>query len=313
VQHELAQAGGDTDTATARLVKRAIPDVMDLFARTRVGARYEHTAYPRLPDVLHKPGRNDPDLIWEGRPSFRHPAYRRHPDGEIHVTALDVNAAYLSAMKTHLPIGRLEHHTDPAHDPKRSGIHLVTPAPWEHPHLPNPLGDREEDGPLWITEPTLRLLLRLSGAKHRLTDAPDIHESWTSSATETFLESLRQLLAAARHDALTTGDDVTTTYIKTMYSKFVSTLGESTHNREINRPDWMHIIRSQAFSNLWGRAYKAHQAGLTVICALGTDELHLTGDWRQIWTEGRALPQMKIKTDRDGHPVHYTATTPGGH
>ena len=313
VEQELTKAGGDADAAAGALVKRAIPDVMGLFARTRAQARYEYTAYPALPEILRKPSRSDPDLIWEARPSWRHPGFRRHPDGELVVTALDVNAAYLSAMKTWLPIGKLTHSAGGEHDRKRAGVHLVTPGVWDHPHLPSPMGDREEEGPVWVTEPTLRLLLRLSGPKHRLIEAPVIHESWTSSATETFLDSLRQLLAAARADALEDGDDVSAAYIKAMYSKFVSTLGESSHNREIVRPDWMHLIRSQAFANLWGRAHKAHQAGLTVISALGTDELHLAGgDWRRTWTEGRGLGEMKVKTDRDGHPVTYTATTAGG-
>lgn len=309
VDQELQKAGGDADVAAAALVKRAIPDVMGLFARTRAQARYEYTAYPALPDILRKPSKSDPDLVWEARPSWRHPQYRRHPDGDLAVTALDVNAAYLSAMKTWLPIGKLTHTVGGAHDRKRAGVHLITPPAWHHTHLPSPLGDREEAGPVWVTEPTLRLLLRLSGPKHRLTDPPVIHESWTSSATETFLDSLRQLLATARTDALDQGDDVTATYVKAMYSKFISTMGESSHNREIVRPDWMHLIRSQAFANLWGRAFKAHQAGLTVISALGTDELHVAGQWRQVWDEGRGLAEMKVKTDRDGQPVVYTVTT----
>jgi transcriptional regulator with XRE-family HTH domain len=311
VEQELTKAGGDADAATAALVKRAIPDVMALFARTRAGARYEYTAYPALPDILRKPSKTDPDLVWEARPSWRHPGYRQHPDGELTVTALDVNAAYLSALKTWLPIGKLTHSPGGEYDRKRSGVYLITPPDWEHPHLPSPLGDREEGGPLWVTDATLRLLLRLSGPKHRLTDPPVIHESWTSSATETFLDSLRQLLAGVRADALAAGDDVTTAYVKAMYAKFVSTLGESSHNREIARPDWMHLIRSQAFANLWSRAHKAHQAGLTVISALGTDELHVAGDWRQVWTEGRGLSEMKVKTDREGVPVLYTVVGSG--
>jgi transcriptional regulator with XRE-family HTH domain len=313
VEQELTKAGGDADAAAAALAKRAIPDVMGLFARTRAGARYEYTAYPALPDILRKPSKTDPDLIWEARPSWRHPGFRRHPDGELAVTALDVNAAYLSALKTWLPIGRLTHATGGEHDRKRAGVHLITPPAWHHPHLPSPLGDREEGGPLWVTEPTLRLLLRLAGPGQRLVEAPVIHESWTSSATETFLDSLRQLLAGARAGALEAGDDVTAAYVKAMYAKFVSTLGESSHNREIARPDWMHLIRSQAFANLWSRAYKAHQAGLTVISALGTDELHVAGgEWRHVWGEGRGLAEMKVKTDRDGVPVVYAVTAAGG-
>jgi prevent-host-death family protein len=315
VEDELDKAQGDAEAAMDRLAKRAIPDVMRLFAKSRDGARYEYTAYPALPDVLHRPSKKDPDLVWEARPSWHHPAYRRHPDGDLSVTALDVNAAYLSALKCHLPIGRLEHSTDGDYDKNRAGIHLITPPEWHHPDLPNPLGDREEPGPLWITTATLRLLLRLAGPKHQLLDAPAIHESWTSSATENFLDVLRQVLAAVRTDALEQDDYVTLHYIKMMYAKLVSTMGESTDNRDITRPDWMHNIRSQAFANLYGRALKAHQAGLTVISVMGTDELHVAGDvWAARWqgkplfTQGRGLADMKVKTDRDGAPVRYTVT-----
>ena len=311
VHTELDKTGGDADAATDALIKRAIPDVMALWKETRVGARYEHTSFPALPDILHKPRQSDPDLVWEARPSWRHPGYRRTPDSTgLRVTPLDTNAAYLSALKVWLPIGKLEHSTGGVHDRKRAGIHLVTPASWNHPHLPNPLGDREEPGPVWITESTLRLLLRLAGPKHRLADAPVIHESWTAGATENFCDDLRVLLATARQEAIDTDDDVTLTYIKAMYSKFVSTMGESIHNREIVRPDWMHIIRAQAGANLWGRAYKAHQAGLTLISVMGTDELHVTGgDWRTVFTEGRALTDLKIKTDsKTGAPMDYSVT-----
>ncbi|WP_338320667.1 DNA-binding protein, partial [Streptomyces lonarensis] len=310
VETELEAAGGDADAATAALVKRAIPDVMQLFHQTRKGARYEHTSYPALPPIFSKPSKREADLIWEARPSWRRPGLRRTPDGALAVTVLDVNAAYLSALKTHLPIGKLEHARGGEHDRKRAGVYLIDPPTWRHPTGPNPLGDREEGGPLWITEPTMRLLLRLAGPKYQLLDGPPvIHESWTSGSTETMLDSLRQLLADARADAIAAGDDVTLTYVKQMYAKFVSTIGESAHNRELVRPDWVHLIRSQAFANLWGRAYKAATAGLTVVAVAGTDELHVAGDWRQVFTEGTGLSEMKVKTDsRTGEPTTYTAT-----
>ncbi|WP_373561522.1 hypothetical protein [Streptomyces sp. gb14] len=158
-------------------MKRAIPDVMHLFNETRATARYEYTAYPALPDVLHKPSKREPDQIWEARPAYNNPAYSmRAAQRDIKVTALDVNAAYLSALKVWLPIGKLEHTTGmDGVGPKRSGVHLITPAEWIHPHLPDPLGDRDTPGALWVTDATLRLLLRLSGPKCALTDAPTVH------------------------------------------------------------------------------------------------------------------------------------------
>ncbi len=307
VHEELERAEGDTEAALKALIKRAIPDVMAMFEETRATARYQFTAYPALPDILKKPSKREPDQIWEARPAFHHPDFSLKLPGTVQVTALDANAAYLSALKCWLPIGKLEHTTGAdGVDPKRSGVHLITPAAWRHPNLPNPLGDRDTEGALWVTDATLRLLMRLSGPKYGLIDAPEIHESWTSGATENFLDALRKILTAAREKAIEEEDTITTEYVKAMYSKFVSTMGESIHNREMVRPDWMHIIHSQAYANVWGKAYKAHQAGLDVVAMMGTDELHVTGDWRKVFSEGRGVAQMKIKHSEAKASGEYT-------
>ncbi|MEN2424294.1 helix-turn-helix transcriptional regulator [Streptomyces rimosus] len=289
----LSQHGGDTEAATAALVKRAIPDAMLLLDVARKGGRYDVVAHPWLPDILRKQTARGSDQIWEARPKWTRPDL---PAGLHQVTSLDINGAYLSALKTHLPIGQLEHSTGGAHDRRRAGVHLITPPVWEHEDvLPNPLGSREEPGPLWVTEPTLRLLLRLSGPKYQLCDRPQIHESFTSGATENLLEKFRLTLKEARDRALAEDDEVTLEYVKAMYAKFVSTMGESNYNRELYRPDWMHLIRSQAFANLWLKAHKAHEAGLTVVSVQGTDELHVIGDWHRVFTEGRAVTEVKVK------------------
>ncbi|WP_210587162.1 helix-turn-helix domain-containing protein [Streptomyces sp. GESEQ-35] len=293
VAEALARHEGDVDAATAALVKRAIPDAMALLDETRKGGRYDVVAHPWIPEVLRKQTARGSDQIWEARPKW---ARRELPPGAHEVTALDVNGAYLSALKTHLPIGQLEHSTGFDHDRRRAGVHLITPSAWEHDaHLPNPLGSRDEPGPLWVTEPTLRLLLRLSGPKHGLCDPPEIHESFTSGATESLLEKFRVALKDARDRAIAEDDEVTLEYVKAMYSKFVSTMGESNYNRELYRPDWMHLIRSQAFANLWMKAYKAHEEGLLVVRAMGTDELHVIGDWRRVFPEGRGVSDVKLK------------------
>ncbi|EOT01271.1 hypothetical protein K530_24643 [Streptomyces noursei CCRC 11814] len=212
------------------------------------------------------------------------------------MAALDINGAYLSALKTHLPLGHLQPTNPQPHDRRRAGIHLVTPPTWEHDaYLPNPLGTRHEPGPVWITEATLRLLLRLSGRNYELCDPPVIHESYTSGSTENLLEKFRTTLRDARARAIEEHDPVTLEYVKALYVKFVSTMGESSHNRELRRPDWMHIIHSQAFANLWSKAYQAHTKGLTLVRVCGTDELHVQGDWRRVFREGRDLSQVKLK------------------
>ncbi|MGV9953322.1 helix-turn-helix domain-containing protein [Streptomyces cellulosae] len=284
---------GDVAAATAALVKRAIPDAMALLDETRKGGRYDVIAHPWLPDILRKQSARGSDQIWEARPRWTRPEL---PPGRHEVTALDINGAYLSALKTHLPIGQLEHSTGDQHDRRRAGVHLITPPAWEHDAvLPNPIGSRDEPGPLWVTEPTLRLLLRLSGPKYGLCDPPEIHESWTSGATENLLEKFRTALRDARDRAIAEDDEVTLEYVKAMYSKFVSTMGESNYNRELYRTDWMHIIRAQAFVNLWWKAHRAYDEGLMVVRAMGTDELHVTGDWRAVFPEGRGVTEVKVK------------------
>ncbi|MEU3692872.1 acyltransferase [Streptomyces narbonensis] len=295
VHDVLAACSGDVEAAQAELIKLAIPDVMALLKASRVGGRYEHSEFPPTQEILRKKSQKGADEIWEGRPKWRNPdlfaAAKRGED--IEVTALDMNAAYLSALKAWLPIGQLKEDTSGVHDPKKAGVHLITPATWDHTDLPNPLGNRMEPGELWVSESTLRLLLDC--ARQDLTDAPVIHRSLVSGASEALLEKLRRALTESRKTALAEGDELTVAYVKAMYSKFVSTIGESSANRELRRPDWMHIIRAKAFANLWMKAHKAHKAGLQIVEISGTDELHVVGDWRTVFPEGRDLNQVKGK------------------
>lgn len=299
VAEALGEAGGDPEAATAALIKRAIPDSVELLEEVRATGRYEFTAHPPTePEILRKRGRQA-NQIWEARPNWTNTAV---PAG-TEVDRLDTNAAYLSALNTHLPIGVLVHTEGPEFNRRRSGLYRITPPEWTHADLPNPLGNREEGGPLWVTRPTLQLLCDLATEKYgALCAAPVIHESWTSGSSESLLRQFRDMLRDARAEAIRTGDDVTLEYIKPMYSKFVSTMiKESRFNHWIERSDWPHIIRAQAHGNLWRKALKAHQAGLTVYRAVGTDELHVVGEWRSVWAEGRALAEMKLKdVDGDG-------------
>ncbi|MFE7191348.1 DnaB-like helicase C-terminal domain-containing protein [Kitasatospora sp. NPDC057541] len=301
VDQALEEHGGDTEAAIAALENKAIPNGMELFDATRVGATYEHTVYPETLDLLRKKSRNGADDIWEGRHKWENVVLlddlRKGKLPLITVDVLDTNAAYCTALKTHLPIGALQHQPDGGFDPKRSGIYLLPKRPiWQHPHLPDPIGNRRESGPVLLDDATVRLLIRCH--KLGLADAPHITEAWTSGASESLLEKYRRVLTLARENAITTADTVTEAYVKAIYAKFVSTIGESTHNRDLRRPDWMHIIRSQAFANLWYKAHRAHTHGLTIVALRGTDELHTTSDstdWRTVFTEGRLTTQMKLK------------------
>ncbi|MFI6118039.1 DnaB-like helicase C-terminal domain-containing protein [Kitasatospora sp. NPDC051164] len=300
VDQTLQEHGGDTEAAITALEKLAIPNGMALFEATRVGGNYEHTVYPERLEFLSKKTRDGADDIWEGRHKWENGPLMAQlkagtPD-HVDVDVLDTNAAYCSALKTWLPIGALQHQPDGGFDPKRSGIYLLPKRPtWEHPHLPDPIGNRREPGPVLLDDATIRLLIRCH--KLGLAEAPHITQAWTSGATENLAEKFRRVLTIAREKAILEGDDVTEKYIKAIYAKFVSTIGESSFNRDLRRPDWMHIFRSQAFANLWYKAQRAHEHGLTIVRLRGTDELHVTGDipWRSVFTEGRLTTELKLK------------------
>ncbi|MEU2358610.1 DnaB-like helicase C-terminal domain-containing protein [Streptomyces misionensis] len=298
VEQALEESGGDIEAAVNALKKKSVPDSMALFKLTRVGGNYVHTVYPPALDFLSKPGQGEADGIWEGRHKWRNaPLYAAIKKGERHpldVFGLDTNAAYLSAFKTHLPIGALKHERAGGFDHRKAGIHRVDHFEWPHDHLPSPLGNRIEPGPYLLDEATVRLLIRCHQLD--LCAPPRILESWTSGASENILEKFRRVLQQARETAIETGDQVTEEYVKAMYSRFTSTIGESGKNREIRRPDWVHTIRSQAFASLWLKAWKAHQAGLILVQVSGVDELHVAGgDWKTVWEEGRKPTQMKVK------------------
>ncbi|MFI0908784.1 type II toxin-antitoxin system prevent-host-death family antitoxin [Streptomyces sioyaensis] len=308
VDEALHDSDGDVTAATEALVKKAVPNAMALFEATRVGGNYEYTVYPETLEFLRKKTKGGADEIWEGRHNWTNThlmeALQNGTHPPITVNALDTNASFLSAFKTHLPIGTLIHEPNGGFDPKRSGIYRLPTCPtWHHPHLPDPIGNRREDGPVLLDDATIRLLIRC--ARLGLCEAPHITERWTSGTSEGLLEKFRRVLTEARTNAIKADDTVTVEYIKAMYSKFTSTIGESSVNRDIRRPDWMHIIRSQAFANLWYKSHRAHSNGLTVVRVRGTDELHVAGDWRTVFTEGRLTTQMKQK---DQYPLPRKST-----
>ncbi|MCQ8834833.1 DnaB helicase C-terminal domain-containing protein [Streptomyces malaysiensis] len=311
VARALEERGGDADAALKALAGdggSAIPDVMELFEATRVETSYQHTTYPKLPEPLVRKRRDNADEVWEARPKFTNPAV---PDG-TEVTELDINAAYLAALQSaHLPIRTITHNPEGWDDLANygkgldlSGICRIDPIDWQHPELPHPLGDdREMSGTLWVPTSVVLGLRDLASLLYgELCTPPVIREAYVAKGSASLFKTLVNVLNETRMQAVSEGDELTKTYVAAMYAKLVSTMGDSRKNHELRRPEWQHIIRGQAFSNLRRKAVRAHQAGLTVVQVGGTDELHLAGDvWAARWNgrplfmEGRALNQIKVK------------------
>lgn len=282
---------GDFEAALTYVKANAIEDVMWLLERSRVQARYEHTRFPRLPEIFQRQRKGGADDIWEGSHNWTNPAV---PDGTV-IEHLDTPGAFLNAFTCHLPIGSLEHDDEGVFDKRRAGAYLITPPAWEHGNLPSPLGNRKVKGDLWVMRPTVRLLFDC--AAKGLCDEPTLHESWTGRSSEALLKPLRGWLADARMQAVNAGDLLATEGVKALYSLLVSTMGDSRANFELRRTDWKHSIRAQAFSNLWRRAHRIHLEGGTLYRVYETDAVHVAqgAAWRSLWSEGRALNQMRLK------------------
>ncbi|MBB5939209.1 DNA-binding XRE family transcriptional regulator [Streptomyces zagrosensis] len=109
----LAAHDGDQRQAIAALTARTIPDALRLLDACRIGARYDIVRHPALPETLRKPSPHAPDRVWEARPDWQRP---QAPDQTDPVAALNINGAYLAALKTHLPLGQLQPTAPHLHD-----------------------------------------------------------------------------------------------------------------------------------------------------------------------------------------------------
>jgi hypothetical protein len=324
---------GDVDAAGVYLAGapnragQSLEDVMELWEMTRVGGRYDHTAYPEMPPPLLRRRKGNADEVWEGRPKFTHPDQGLRGSS---VTRLDVNGAYLSALSTATlpvrsltrnPVGRdakgrewsWESPDDYGRGVKLSGIVLIDQPVWSHRELPHPLGDdRETAGRLWVPT-SVYAKLKDAVAAGLLEEVPRIREAYVAPGTEMMFKVLVDVLRDARARAIADQDELTKGYVAKMYAVLVATCGDSPANHHLHRPDWQHIIRGHAFASLWRKAIKAHRAGLVVAYAGGTDELHLIGDvfgacldGKPVFRQGTGLNEIKVKGGRyawTGRPV----------
>lgn len=260
-------------------LKRAIPASMALLKASiqREGVRYHPSLFPAQPAQLAE--------VWEGRHKWD--ATEQLPDG-VWISRLDKSAAYLSAANTELPVGAIKPDPEPVRGGRgRAGIHLIDYQPQAYP-FGSPLGNRETYGGVWITTPTMRLLDRV----HTWLRLPlvDVAASITGPATEVLLRPWIDELRDVRARALEPRDEALYAFVKACYSKTISTMGESNANWEIRRPDWMKIIRAQAYANLYSAAMKVVGHPLTPPAPDGTRPtvVHL-GNVDEMWLLGRPV------------------------
>lgn len=199
----LEGSGGDRVAARAALERTAVADAMRLLQLTRIGARLPLICYPPLPDLFdrsHQPA--DGSVVWQ-RPKSQQHWQQQLPPGQHEVAVLDVNAPYLAALSTALPLSTSTVIVEGPHryDRRRTVLAQITPPAWQHNGLPSPLGraDGEGTGPMWVSAAVLRAYQHAAAAG--LCKSPRIHAVCEGTMSELLFRGLARVLkqAAVRH------------------------------------------------------------------------------------------------------------------
>lgn len=188
------------------------------------------------------------------------------------VTVLDVNGAYLSALgSTKIAHSHLRHTGKPRRLPDkrevRPGYYLVTVPYWGFANtVVHPLGNStrvELENTLWITAPTLTLLLEQEDEGHL--GFFEILDSFTADVDATFKdwagrlrtlrESIMDRIGMAQTETARLAELDRYDALKRGYSSALSMMltGEkcATH-----RPDWTHTIHAQHAAATWRKAWR---------------------------------------------------------
>ncbi|MFJ3222950.1 type II toxin-antitoxin system prevent-host-death family antitoxin [Streptomyces sp. NPDC086783] len=168
-------------------------------------------------------------------------------------------------------------HTGPldAFDKSQAGIYQISVPEWTYPDMPHPLGrlaDRpDEQGRVWVTTPHIKMLERLHRDGH-LTEPVVIHDSWTGKANESLFKPFYQATKDARAELIQAGGEPYKNY-KTRLSIALRLLWPKRPESRSPfwRPDWRMSMVAEASVRHWTVAFKAVQAGHTLIALRNVD------------------------------------------
>jgi hypothetical protein len=187
--------------------------------------------------------------------------------------------AYLAAMTVTEVAGfGLTRTRAAAFDPKRSGWWLVDVAPWQVPHAPDPAGYGHEEGPRWLTTPTLKLLQQLTdqGVHGGFT----VLDSWTAKTEANVLKPygtrLRQLWEESTEIRERTDRDALQATIKAAYRQAAGMWrsGQS----DVQRPDWSAALVATARANLFRKIWQVGTATGRWPVMIDTDNVFYASD-----------------------------------
>ncbi|MFJ8158435.1 DnaB-like helicase C-terminal domain-containing protein [Streptomyces sp. NPDC094468] len=198
--------------------------------------------------------------------------------GEGVLCLIDRNGSYPSACSA-VPLAPNKLlHTGPldAFDKTKAGIYLIDIPQWTRRDMPHPLGrlvDRpDEDGRVWVTTPHIKQLEKLARDNH-LQAAPAIHDSWTGKANESLFKPFYEATKQARAELVDAGGDPYKAY-KTRLSIALRLLWPKRAEQKSPfwRPDWRMSMVAEASVRHWSVAFRAVQAGHTLIGLRNVDQ-----------------------------------------
>ncbi|WP_026179627.1 DnaB-like helicase C-terminal domain-containing protein [Streptomyces hokutonensis] len=190
---------------------------------------------------------------------------------------IDRNGSYPSACSA-VPLAPNKLlHTGPleAFDKAGAGIYLIDIPQWPRTDMPHPLGriiDRpDEQGRVWVTTPHIKQLARLVREEH-LAAMPAIHDSWTGKANESLFKPFYEATRTARTELVQAGGEPYKAY-KTRLSIALRLLWPKRQEQRSPfwRPDWRMSMVAEASVRHWMAAFKAVQAGHTLIALRNVD------------------------------------------
>ncbi|MDV9168578.1 type II toxin-antitoxin system prevent-host-death family antitoxin [Streptomyces sp. W16] len=190
---------------------------------------------------------------------------------------IDRNGSYPSACSA-VPLAPNKLlHTGPleAFDKASAGIYLIDIPQWPRTDMPHPLGriiDRpDEQGRVWVTTPHIKQLARLVREEH-LAAMPAIHNSWTGKANESLFKPFYEATRKARTELVEAGGEPYRAY-KTRLSIALRLLWPKRQEQRSPfwRPDWRMSMVAEASVRHWMAAFKAVQAGHTLIALRNVD------------------------------------------
>ncbi|MEU9286457.1 DnaB-like helicase C-terminal domain-containing protein [Streptomyces sp. NPDC048275] len=225
--------------------------------------------------------------------------------GTGQLCTIDRNGSYPSACSA-VPLAPNKLlHTGPMDEvgKDRAGAFLITVPAWNHPNMPHPLGrlaERTDDQDrVWVTTPHVRQLQKLIKDGH-ITGPLVVHDSWTGKANESLFKPFYLKAREARAELVQTGGEPYTEYKRrlSIALRLLWPKGEKV-NSPFWRPDWRMAMVAEASVRHWSVAWRAVQAGHTLVALRNVDEAVFwtpDGTAPDTYKVGTGFGEVKVKT-----------------